>query len=134
MRLDRSLVLGTAALGLLFMAAASPNYARAQEEGEPFGLTDHDKNERVDRREYEKRMVEVFYFADKNKDPPSLDALVAEKYLRAIPVDPITNSAETWQTTTAEPDLGNPAGDVGIFDVKSGSDRVAIDGTNYADW
>ena len=68
MRLDRSLVLGTAALGLLFMAAASPNYARAQEEGEPFGLTDHDKNERVDRREYEKRMVEVFYFADKNKD------------------------------------------------------------------
>ena len=74
------------------------------------------------------------YFADKNKYPPSLDALVAEKYLRAIPVDPITNSADTWQTTTAEPDLGNPAGDVGIFDVKSGSDRVAIDGTNYADW
>jgi general secretion pathway protein G len=74
------------------------------------------------------------YYADKNKYPPSLDALVAEKYLRAIPVDPITNSADTWQTTTAEPDLSNPAGDVGIFDVKSGSDRMALDGTNYADW
>ena len=74
------------------------------------------------------------YYADKNKYPPSLEALVSEKYLRAVPVDPITNSADTWQTTTAEPDLGNPAGDVGIFDVKSGSDRTALDGTNYADW
>jgi general secretion pathway protein G len=74
------------------------------------------------------------YYADKNKYPPSLDALVAEKYLRAIPVDPITNSADTWQTTMAEPDPGNVAGDVGIFDVKSGSDRVAIDGTNYSEW
>ena len=74
------------------------------------------------------------YYADKNKYPPSLDALVAEKYLRAVPVDPITNTADTWQTTVAEPDPGNPTADVGIFDVKSGSDRMAIDGTNYADW
>jgi general secretion pathway protein G len=74
------------------------------------------------------------YYADKNKYPPSLEALVSEKYLRAVPVDPITNSADTWQTTTAEPDLGNPGADVGIFDVKSGSDRMALDGTNYADW
>lgn len=66
MRVDRSLVLGIAAVGLVF--AASPNHARGQEEGEPFGLTDQDKNARVDRQEYEKRMVEVFYFADRNKD------------------------------------------------------------------
>lgn len=74
------------------------------------------------------------YYADKNKYPASLEALVSEKYLRAVPVDPFTNSTDTWQTTQAEPDLSNPGGEIGIFDVKSGTDQVAIDGTNYADW
>jgi general secretion pathway protein G len=74
------------------------------------------------------------YYADKNKYPASLDALVAEKYMRAIPVDPFTNSAETWQTVMAEPDPSNPAGDVGIFDVKSGAEQMALDGTPYAEW
>ena len=67
MRLDRSLVLGTATAGLL-LAAALPGVARAQNEGEPFSLTDYDKSGRVDRQEYQKRMVEVFYFADRDKD------------------------------------------------------------------
>src|SRR5215210_5733855 len=40
------------------------------------------------------------YYADKNKCPPSIGALVDEKYLRTVPVDPFTNSADTWQTTT----------------------------------
>ena len=66
MRRHRSLVLGTAALCLL-IAAAAPG-ASAQSEGEPFSLTDIDKNGRIDRSEYQERMVEVFYFADRNKD------------------------------------------------------------------
>jgi len=74
------------------------------------------------------------FYADKNEYPPSLDVLVAERYLRAVPIDPITNSAETWQITLAEPDPANPSADVGVFDVKSGSDRTALDGTLYADW
>ena len=74
------------------------------------------------------------YYADKNKYPASLDALVTEKYLRAVPVDPFTNSAETWQTVMAEPDPSNPGGDIGIFDVKSGAEQMAMDGTRYADW
>ena len=44
------------------------------------------------------------YYADKNKYPASLEALVAEKYLRAVPVDPFTQLADTWQTTMSEPD------------------------------
>jgi Ca2+-binding EF-hand superfamily protein len=67
MRRHRSLVLGTGILSLV-LAAASPGIARAQSEGEPFGLTDYDKNGRIDRQEYQKRMIEVFYFADRNKD------------------------------------------------------------------
>jgi general secretion pathway protein G len=74
------------------------------------------------------------YYADKNRYPPNLEALVTEKYLRGVPVDPFTNSAETWQTTPAETDPSNPSAEPGIFDVKSGSDRTALDGTAYANW
>jgi general secretion pathway protein G len=74
------------------------------------------------------------YYADKNEYPSSLDALVTEKYLRAVPVDPFTNSAETWQTTMSESDPSNPSAQPGIYDVKSGSERSAIDGTQYANW
>ncbi len=74
------------------------------------------------------------YYADKNKYPATLDELVSEKYLRAIPVDPITGSADTWQTVMSEPDPMNPSADMGIYDVKSGSDAVALDGTRYAEW
>ena len=74
------------------------------------------------------------FYADKNKYPTSLDELVSEKYLRAIPVDPITGSADTWQTIMSEPDPMNPQADMGIYDVKSGSDATALDGTRYGDW
>jgi general secretion pathway protein G len=74
------------------------------------------------------------YYADKGKYPESLDALVSDGYLRAIPKDPFTNSTETWQTVPAEPDPNNPTAVSGVFGVKSGSDASAIDGTKYADW
>lgn len=74
------------------------------------------------------------YYADKNKWPPDLQTLASEKYLRMIPKDPFTNSADTWQTVYAEPDPSNPTAVGGISDVKSGSDGTALDGTRYADW
>jgi general secretion pathway protein G len=74
------------------------------------------------------------FYADKNRYPTSLDELVSEKYLRAVPIDPFTQSTETWQTTYSEPDPSNPTAAPGISDVKSGSDRMALDGTPYADW
>jgi general secretion pathway protein G len=74
------------------------------------------------------------YYADKNQYPATLDALVSEGYLRKIPVDPFTRSADTWQTVPAEPDPNNPTAEPGIYDVKSGSDATALDGTKYSDW
>lgn len=74
------------------------------------------------------------YYADKNKYPASLDTLVSDGYLRRIPVDPITQTADTWQTVPAEPDPGNPSAEPGIYDVKSGAQGTALDGSNYADW
>jgi general secretion pathway protein G len=74
------------------------------------------------------------YYADKNKWPQSLQDLVTDGYVREVPEDPITNSRESWQTVPAEADPANPTTEPGVFDVKSGSDRTALDGTPYAEW
>jgi general secretion pathway protein G len=74
------------------------------------------------------------YYADKSKYPASLDALVTDGYMRKIPEDPITKSADTWQTVPAEPDPGNPSAEPGIYDVKSGATGTALDGRSYADF
>lgn len=74
------------------------------------------------------------YYADKNKYPASIETLVEEKYLRAVPRDPFTQSSDTWQTELSDPEPGNPSAEPGVFDVKSGSDRVGINGTPYAEW
>jgi len=74
------------------------------------------------------------YYADKNKYPGSLDDLVSEKYLRAVPQDPFTQMTDTWQTTMSDPDPGNPSQQSGISNVKSGSEQTGLDGSRYADW
>jgi general secretion pathway protein G len=74
------------------------------------------------------------YYADKNKYPPALEDLVSDGYLRAIPKDPFTDSATTWQAVPAEPDPNNPVADPGVYDVKSGSQATALDGSRYAEW
>jgi general secretion pathway protein G len=74
------------------------------------------------------------YYADKAKYPASLDALVSDGYMRAIPEDPITKSAVTWQTVPAEPEPGNSSAEPGIYNVKSGAQGTGLDGTSYSDW
>jgi general secretion pathway protein G len=74
------------------------------------------------------------YYADKNKYPATLDALVSDGYMRKIPVDPLTNSADTWQTVPAEPDPANPSAEAGVYDVKSGAPGTSLDGSSYSDW
>ncbi|MEQ1898661.1 MAG: prepilin-type N-terminal cleavage/methylation domain-containing protein [Vicinamibacterales bacterium] len=74
------------------------------------------------------------YYADKGKYPSSLDDLSQEKYLRAIPVDPFTQSKDSWQTEMSEPDPSNPADSPGIANVKSGAEGTSLDGVKYAEW
>jgi|SRR5436190_18235508 len=74
------------------------------------------------------------YYADKGQYPSTLDALASDGYVRSIPKDPITDSASTWQSVPAEPNPNSPTVEPGVFDVKSGSDKTALDGTKYADW
>lgn len=69
------------------------------------------------------------YYADKGKYPESLEALASEKYLRKVPVDPITESTATWVIVPPEdPQKG------GVYDVKSGAQGKASDGSVYAEW
>ena len=74
------------------------------------------------------------YHADKQKYATSLEDLVTEGYLRAVPRDPFTQSSDTWLPVPAEPDESDPAAAGGIYNVMSGSDRTALDGTKYAEW
>ena len=74
------------------------------------------------------------YYADKAKYPDSLQTLVSEGYLRAVPKDPFTQSSDTWQTTQATPLPGSTSADAGIYDVKSGSNDNGSDGSRYSDW
>ena len=74
------------------------------------------------------------YYADKGKYPSSLDSLVSDGYLRAVPDDPITKSRDTWETVPAEPDPNNPSADPGIYNIKSGAQGTALDGSPYSDW
>jgi general secretion pathway protein G len=74
------------------------------------------------------------YYADKNKYPSSLETLVSDGYMRKIPEDPFTKSADTWQTVPAEPDPSNPSSEPGIYDVKSGAPGTALDGRSYSDF
>jgi general secretion pathway protein G len=83
---------------------------------------------------FEMREAMDRYYADKNKWPATLDTLVDEKYIRAVPVDPMTNSTN-WQTEYGDPDPSNPASEPGISNVRSGSDQVSpLTGTAYSEW
>lgn len=82
------------------------------------------------------------HYGDKGYYPESLDALVEEGYLRAIPFDPITKSDDTWlveyeeidpEAPPAESDLGEDE-QPGIVDVYSGSEEVSLDGTPYSEF
>jgi general secretion pathway protein G len=78
------------------------------------------------------------FYADKGHYPDTLQTLVTEKYIRKIPIDPFTKSADTWQVVMEEPDSSDSASadqQPGIIDVKSGSKEVSrIDKTAYATW
>lgn len=82
------------------------------------------------------------YRGDKGHYPPTLATLEEEGYFREVPRDPMTKSSETWELIYEEVDPDAPpaetelpeGGEPGIFDVRSGSDEIALDGTPYNEW
>lgn len=74
------------------------------------------------------------YTYDKGKAPQSLQDLVAEGYLRKIPDDPITGSDQTWKIIMEDALTSVNQMEPGIFDVRSGSDKISLEGTPYSEW
>ena len=74
------------------------------------------------------------YTMDKQKAPQSLDDLVQDGYLRAIPEDPMTRSTSSWVTDTSSDMRSLDETDPGVDDVHSGSDQPGSDGQPYNTW
>jgi general secretion pathway protein G len=80
------------------------------------------------------RMAIDSYTMDKQKAPQSLDDLVQEGYLKAIPEDPMTHAKDTWVTDTSDAMYSIDQTDPGINDVHSGSEESGSDGQPYSSW
>lgn len=83
---------------------------------------------------YQIRRAIDAYFADKISYPDSLESLVENKYLRSIPRDPFTESSDTWTTVPPEPSPDGELAEGGVFDVRSGSDLIGLNGVPYNEW
>jgi general secretion pathway protein G len=74
------------------------------------------------------------YTYDKMKAPQSLEDLVREGYLRVVPYDPMTGANDSWKTIMEDPGQSVDQNSPGLWDVKSGSDKMSLEGTAYSDW
>ena len=83
---------------------------------------------------YQMRRAIDAYFADHAGYPDSLASLVEKRYLRGVPRDPFTGSADTWKTLSPEPASEGEVQGGNVFDVASGSKLVGLNGIPYSEW
>ncbi len=110
-------VLGIVAL---MLTLAVPRYFPSIDKSKEVVLADNLRNV---------RQVLDQYYGDTGRYPDSLEQLVEKKYLRAMPVDPITESDSTWVIVPPE-----DAGKGGVYNIKSGAPGNDRSGKPYADW
>jgi general secretion pathway protein G len=113
-------LLAVMAIIALLLAIAVPRYFGSLEKSKETVLKEDIRQMRdaIDR-----------YHGDRDRYPPSLDALVTDRYLRKVPVDPITGSSATWIVV---PPQDTEQGEV--YDVRSGAQGRASDGSAYGAW
>ena len=68
------------------------------------------------------------FYGDTGRYPESLEELVEKKYLRALPVDPITESTSTWLIEA--PDSGAKGS---VYTIKSGAPGVDRNGKSFGE-
>jgi len=73
------------------------------------------------------------HFTDKGHYPADLSALAEEGYIKSVPLDPMTNSADTWITEDSESDESDPDSPGGIKDVRSGAAGNTVEGVPYSE-
>lgn len=94
-----------------------------------FGSLDRSREAVLKENLYQLRDAISKYYADKGRYPQTLEALATDKYLRKVPLDPVTESAATW-IVLAPPDPQKS----GVYDVRSGAPGTSLDGTEYSTW
>src|SRR5512145_2591602 len=94
-----------------------------------FSSVDRSKEAVLKENLYQMRDAIGKYYGDKGKYPESLEALASDKYLHKVPLDPITESATTW-IPVPPPDPQK----TGVYDVRSGAQGKALDGTEFSTW
>jgi general secretion pathway protein G len=104
----------------MLLSIAAPRYFESVDRAKEAALR---TNLRVVRESIDK------YRADRGKLPETLGSLVEARYLRELPIDPVTDTTETW-VLVAHPDGATP----GVYDVRSGAPGNARDGTTYSSW
>jgi general secretion pathway protein G len=128
MRADRRIVKGftviellvvLAAIGLL-LAVAAPRYIEHVDHTREVALKEDLRALRD--------AIDKFY-ADQARYPANLEELVAKRYLRSLPTDPITQRSDSWMIVAPS---GKASG--AVFDVRSGAKGNARDGSAYALW
>lgn len=74
------------------------------------------------------------YTYDKKKAPQSLEDMVSGGYLRQVPIDPITGTDQSWIVIMEDALTSVDQTEPGLYDVRSGSDGIGLDGTAYGEW
>lgn len=104
----------------MILTIATPKY---------FGNLDAAKENTLREDLYVMRDAIDKHFADLGRYPDSLNDLVVKRYLRAVPVDPITQKSSTW---VVKPPADTTLG--AVYDVQSGAPNKSRDGTAFKDW
>lgn len=112
-------LLAALAIVAVLLAVAAPRYFQGEQAAREKALVENLR-----------RMREAIqqYHADKGRYPERLETLAQEKYLRSIPVDPVTESAATWIVVPPSPPERG-----GVYDVRSGAHGVASTGARMSD-
>ena len=110
---------------LIIASIATPFYRTAVVRARQAVLADH---------LYTLRYLIERFTADDGRSPMHLEELVEKGYLGRLPTDPFTGSNETWQEVQETSPPSPTQKYLGIMDVRSGSDGIALDGTPYSTW
>ena len=113
-------LLVTLSIVSLLLALAVPRY---------FGRVEMAKEVALRENLHQMRDALDKFYGDQARYPETLQELVSRKYLRRIPVDPITDTDKSWLVV---PPKDSKQG--AVFDVKSGAPGNGKDGTPYRSW
>lgn len=108
------------AILMLLLTVAAPRYFSGVDRAKEVALK---QNLAVMREAVDK------FYGDQSRYPHTLEELMERKYIRAIPVDPLTESTKTWIIVPPSDDTPG-----GLYDLHSGATGTATDGSHYGDW